>query len=320
MMDEFFKCKDMVEVLANSAGRALGGVIAKFKSISDMGVNTYTKLFHSCVVPVIDYCAGVWGLTNNTKAESVQHRALRYFLGVHKYAPNLAIEGDMGWETCKVRWGVDIVRLWNRLVNMNCDRLTKRVFDWDYGVNVNNWSSGVALLFGNTNLLNNFSDKTTCNIDVFRKRLMDLEREKWQKSLPNKPKLRTYITFKDTYEQENYLKINLSRTERSYLAQFRCGILPIRIETGRFRGEAVGERICTLCESGNVEDELHFVLHCGKYADLREALFNDVNMLEKNFGTLSDPNKLCVLITKFPRKIAKFIKNAFNRRRKTLIV
>ena len=111
VMDEFFKCKDMVEVLANSAGRALGGVIAKFRTINDMGVNTYTKLFHSCVVPVMDYCAGVWGLTKNVKAESVQHRALRYFLGVHKFAPNLAIEGDMGWETCKIRWGVEIVRL-----------------------------------------------------------------------------------------------------------------------------------------------------------------------------------------------------------------
>ena len=203
---------------------------------------------------------------------------------------------------------------------MNCDRLTKRVFEWDYGLNVNNWSSGAAILFGNTNLLHHFSDKTACNIDIFRTRLMDMEREQWQNNLLTKPKLRTYITFKNSYEQENYLRINLSRAERSYLAQFRCGILPIRIETGRFRGEEVGERLCTLCDSESVEDEIHFVLHCSKYADLRKDLFDYVKMVENNFGTLPDSNKLSVLLTKFPRQIAKFPKNSFNRRRKSLIV
>ena len=37
VLDEHFTCKDMVEVLANSAGRALGGVISKLKEVLGYG-------------------------------------------------------------------------------------------------------------------------------------------------------------------------------------------------------------------------------------------------------------------------------------------
>ena len=33
---------------------------------------------------------------------------------------------------------------------------------------------------------------------------------------------------------ENYVKYNLTPSERSAMAQFRFGILPLNIETGRF--------------------------------------------------------------------------------------
>ncbi len=93
------------------------------------------------------------------------------------------------------------------------------------------------MLFGNTQLLTCYENRTECDLDVVRTRLMDLECIKWQENLANKPKLRTYRTFKSELKQEKYLKMNLSRTERSYLAQLRCGVLPIRIETGRFKGK-----------------------------------------------------------------------------------
>lgn len=41
---------------------------------------------------------------------------------------------------------------------------------------------------------------------------------------------------------------------QSTLAQFICGILPFRIETGRYHGEPVEERICTFCSENSVEN------------------------------------------------------------------
>ena len=66
-----------------------------------MGYKTYLQLYNSCVCPVMDYSSGVWGYNHFEKAESVQHKAMRIFLGVHRFAPILALEGegDFGWVT-----------------------------------------------------------------------------------------------------------------------------------------------------------------------------------------------------------------------------
>lgn len=52
----------------------------------------------------------------------------------------------------------------------------------------------------------------------------------------------------------------------------------LRIETGRWRRpkEKEEERLCLLCEKGEVENELHFVTSCSKYADLRRALYSNI--------------------------------------------
>ena len=63
-------------------------------------------------------------------------------------------------------------------------------------------------------------------------------------------------------ELKNTLFSNLSKSERSHLAQFKLGVdtLPLRLETGRFVGLSVDERICNLCNINETEDELHFLL------------------------------------------------------------
>ncbi len=61
--------------------------------------------------------------------------------------------------------------------------------------------------------------------------------------MKNVPKLRTYLDFKETLEREKYLNFDFSTRERSLLAQFRFGILPKRIEMGRYVGENHGQQI-----------------------------------------------------------------------------
>ena len=136
----------------------------------------------------------------------------------------------------------------------------------------------------------------------------------------NKPKLRTYCTFKTTYCVEGYLNLDLSRSERSLLAQFRLGILPLRIETGRFRGEALNTRTCRFCDLNEIEDEPHFIFHCSLYNDIRHILLNNVRIACPEFPTFNDTRKLNHIMTKHPRLVSKFVSRAFNRRRDILYV
>ena len=57
---------------------------------------------------------------------------MRIFLGVHHFSPKLALEGDMGGMLCRNRRFICILRLWNRLLNLPDDRLTKQIFINDY--------------------------------------------------------------------------------------------------------------------------------------------------------------------------------------------
>ena len=122
------------EILTKAGGKALGAVISKIHSYKDVGYtcNTYSQLFNSCVVPVLDYCSGVWSFKYNEKSDMIQNRAIRYFIGVHRFASILAITGDMEWIVSSDRHCVNILRLWNRLVNMQESRLTRKVFEYDY--------------------------------------------------------------------------------------------------------------------------------------------------------------------------------------------
>ena len=51
---------------------------------------------------------------------------MRFFLDVHKYASIVGLQGDMGWVSLSVNRRVAMVRYWNRLVEMDDTRLTKK--------------------------------------------------------------------------------------------------------------------------------------------------------------------------------------------------
>ena len=65
--------------------------------LKESGIKTYENLFNACVVPVLDYSSSVWGFNDYASIDAVQNRTIRYFLGVHRFAPKVAINGDAGW-------------------------------------------------------------------------------------------------------------------------------------------------------------------------------------------------------------------------------
>ena len=54
-------------------------MISKVHNFKDIGFEAYSKLYNLCVVPVIDYCSGVWGFWNFPRSDMVQNRAIRFY-------------------------------------------------------------------------------------------------------------------------------------------------------------------------------------------------------------------------------------------------
>ena len=114
------------------------------------------------------------------------------------------------------------------------------------------------------------------------------------------------MEIKAKYCVESYAKINLKRNERSILAQIRCGILPLHIETGRFVRTAIEDRTCKICNTNSVENEYHFLFHCDFYKHERDTFTQGLLETYKNFNKLSDSSKLKLLFNLEPRKLGKY--------------
>jgi hypothetical protein len=106
-------------------------------------------------------------------------------------------------------------------------------------------------------------------------------------------KLRTYKLFNFSYCTEQYLLQNIPIRYRSAFVKFRCGVAPLKIETGRYERRELNERLCINCD--NIEDEKHVLLKCSLYEDLRQSMFIDVVGHNNNVLTLSD-NEKCIFL------------------------
>ena len=150
-----------------------------------------------------------------------------------------------------------------------------------------------------------------------RDKFLHIWKNKISESIENTPKLRTYNEFKDSWDVEKYLTIDLSRNDRSSIAQLRLGILPLRIETGRFVRETIEQRICIFCTENVIETEYHFIWKCDKYDNIRNVLIQRVK--ETNFLEMSDIEKTKICMSKYPRQLADYIVKSFNLRKETLM-
>ena len=86
-----------------------------------------------------------------------------------------------------------------------------------------------------------------------------------------------------------------NRKHRSAMAKFRMGVAPIRLETGRYEGLSVEDRLCPLCES-EPESEEHVLLKCVYYSDIRDYLLNMLNESNINFEDLLLGDRLTVML------------------------
>ena len=88
-------------------------------------------------------------------------------------------------------------------------------------------------------------------VEHVKNQLIENQQNILQMECTQKPKLRTFVKFKDFYSTPSYLTKPLSFIQRKFVAKIRLGCLEIRLETGRWaRPRLVEEsRICQVCEN-----------------------------------------------------------------------
>ena len=209
---------------------------------------------------------------------------------------------------------VNTIRLWNRLVKMNDDRITKKIFVRDFLMDKGEtWCYNVKDIFEEIHEEAVYNELNVYDLITLQEKLMGNFYKEWTEQIQSKPKLRFYRKFKVEPDVENYVKLNLSSIERSYMCQLRLGILPIAIEVGRYKSIPLNERLCTLCDENVVEDEMHVLFKCSKYEEERRQWYENIDVEVDNENIIDE----CLLqyIFTFPRKTAKFICEIMEKRK-----
>ena len=166
-----------VKSLADGANRALGSVIGRTRDNYDLNFASYLQLYHSCVVPIMDYCAGVWGVNGKfTALDSIQHRAIRYYCGVPSKTAVLGYTGDMGWDPIIVRRDVETLRMYNQIVKMSVDRLPRIIMEYD-NEQGGQWSNNLKQLLHSLDMTDHWNDRIPINIDQTQSSLRAMYQE-----------------------------------------------------------------------------------------------------------------------------------------------
>ncbi|CAG2225803.1 unnamed protein product [Mytilus edulis] len=155
VINEHLDYKETTNELVSSGSRSLGSLVSKYYAMDGMDFDTYTKIFDSTVLPILEYGSGVWGHKRYDSLERLQYRAIRTFLGVSLTTPIPAITGDMGWYPIHHRIQVNIVRLYCRLVKLPDTRICRKVFLWDQNMSTryrDTWFNHAKKLFDSCGL------------------------------------------------------------------------------------------------------------------------------------------------------------------------
>jgi hypothetical protein len=249
-------------------------------------------IWTSLVRSLLEYGCEIWGEKNIIDYEKIQLAMGKRILRCGSRTSEEVVRGELGWERQKARRDEMRLRYWAKITRMDDDRIVKMIYrasrnrmEREEAVEgsevkmTKTWCLYTRTLMKKLNLEEEWKteevDEEEEWNELVRERIHEREQNKWRKNCLLKPKLRTYVKIKKTLRTEPYLEV-YHRRGIPELAKLRGGTNRLRIEQGRYRKEAVENRICEYCDSKEIEDEKHFLLKCKPYNDLREKMWSKI--------------------------------------------
>lgn len=242
-----------------------------------LGVGFWLMMWRSYIRPVLEYGCEVFGQQVWVQAERVQLEAGRMILGVTKRVPNVVVRGELGMTTLRARRDIARLLYWWKMVNAANGDVVRDVYRWSRGLSgVNNWCRYTKRLLKELGLEERWEDERLGSVTEWKKlvkeRVFGRENKRWREEMEEGVKTARYRVMKRDLKFEKFLLGNCMRREVANYVKMRAGVAELRVETGRWRGEERGERVCEHCDSGEIEDEGHLIARCKRWDDQREEV------------------------------------------------
>ena len=318
---------DAYKHISTQAFKAVFKILRDTKHIGATPPNVALQLFDSLVLPILEYGSEVWFCNKEIlDIEKVQNKFLKIMLGVRNNTSNLATYGECGRFPLLLRQKVRVIKYWYRIINMDEGSIVKMIYNCLLSLHncgFKTWTSHVEKLLNETGFSFNWY-RQTCDqsvINGFTNCIYESYLNFWTSetsNIENCPKLRLYCTFKKDVYIEPYLLSLLDVKLRKVISQLRLGSHNLEIEKGRHQKPKtpIHERLCKICKSDdNIEDEVHFLMSCPAYDDLRQKFFkirSDLGLSNVNFYDIITCDKTYFNLAKLLQKMFKRRKSLIN--------
>lgn len=273
------------------------------------------KLFDTLISPIILYGCEIWGAHSNLKdTEPFEHLHIKFIkeiLGVHSKASNVTCLSELNRNPLKNKIKLLSIKFLDHISNSTNTLVNKIYINLPQSnkwiLTIKTWirELGFGYLIDNTNNLKR-------NISCIKQRLNDQSLQNQHSTLIESKKLSFYRSIHKSNQRPYYVDICKFKTDRSTICKYRISAHSLEIEKGRYKNIPQSARLCTKCESGQVEDELHFFIKCPKYNIYRQELNNKLKCELKNFNYLTE-NKLCLILNSSSLVVLKAIIEFINK-------
>ena len=222
--------------------------------------------------------------------------------------------GELGRGPIILEMKIRMLRYWNKLLDPLSSKLNCKFYKFLYHLHHQGhfpspWLLYIEKLLNDTGFCNiwirqEMSESTWLNVNI-EQRLLDQYIKKWRSDVDIGVKCYNYRLFKNEFMFKNYL-IDLPDSLKYIVCRFRTVNHKLPLETGRYTRIPRNERICKMCNSGQLGDELHFCLECPALKELRirflpAIIYKKTNVI--NFGCILNIKNKITLVN-----LAKFIK------------
>ena len=267
--------------------------------------------------PILLYGCEIWACEKMDVISKLQLRFLKLTLGVKVTTPTCMVLGEVGRYPIEIEAKCRMLGFWYGLCNTSHSEspkisnlmfqlCSKLYYASDYKLP---WLMKVHSLLDSLGLSYIWSNQIH-TIESFKRivkqRLMDQFIQEWQSRVAENSVCSNYCLFKKKFCFEEYLTY-LPSILRQRVLKFRLSNHRLPIQQRRTLGIPRDERICTVCDSGEVGDEFHYLLNCSNENVKR----NRIKYVDKYYTHHPNVPKFCSLMNMTSKskniKLAKFI-------------
>ena len=291
---------------------------------NELPIDLTLDLFHKIVAPCTLYGAEIFGFKSCNQLECLQHKYLKYALKLKNSTSTAMLLGETGFLPLEYYIKIKMVGFWVSIISGNREKLSYKMyflcltlyndgmleFEWLHYIKSILDECGLTYIFENQlgyehRWLKNFL------IPKVKLTLKDLFLQKWRSDVENSQKCFYYKHLYAKPMLQKYLKI-LPQSSWIPIIKFKTANhrLPIEIYSWQITYKDRNKRLCTMCNSGDIGDEYHYLIVCPMFQEAR------VKFLKKYFYVKPSVFKFLQLINSEQRKelvnLSKFLKILFS--------